>query len=522
MKLFISYARVDKPYCIQIAEALGIHEVWYDSRLYVGQNWWEEILWRLAWCDGFVYLLSPESISSEYCVREMQLALQMGKPIFPVKIVSDTIVPEEIATLQYADMSNGLTLAAGSTLLNAIYLSERTMMRIEPVKPVTNGNGNGHHHNVVMSEPLQAEVLPLNGDVNAIVGKSAEALEAGQYDEAYFLLKRAIEHGLTAMYVDLEQLLREAEIGLEEDGKRREREREYRSIAQLVKLSRTRAIGCQSFMAFHNDYPEYDPDNLLEICESELAATTAFKRVKAQPRPSIPMLEWCEIPHGALNVIIERNGEKQRESLQIDSYKLSKYPVTNAQYQLFIEDQNGYAHPRWWDYSPFALKWHEDNHEPLESKFHGDERPRENVTWYEAMAFCNWLSDRLGTKIGLPTRQQWQRAARGDDSRIYPWGNEFDTSLCNALESKIHQTTMVMRYVKGVSAYGVYDMAGNVWEWCLNGAYDDCDPTTERPRAVQGGSFMSAHERAQNGFHFPLNPESRFGSIGFRIATTID
>jgi formylglycine-generating enzyme required for sulfatase activity len=119
--------------------------------------------------------------------------------------------------------------------------------------------------------------------------------------------------------------------------------------------------------------------------------------------------------------------------------------------------------------------------------------------------------------ITLPTRQQWQLAARGEDNRLYPWGDGFDTQHCNTLESKVRMTTEVMRYASGVSPYGVFDMAGNVWEWCLNNAYDDVDIATDKPRGVHGGSFMSPFERAQYHSHLPLNPESRFGSIGFRL-----
>ena len=60
MRLFISYARVDKPYCQQIVDILDVHNVWYDHRLYAGQNWWDEILRQLALCEGVVYLISPE------------------------------------------------------------------------------------------------------------------------------------------------------------------------------------------------------------------------------------------------------------------------------------------------------------------------------------------------------------------------------------------------------------------------------------------------------------------------------
>jgi formylglycine-generating enzyme required for sulfatase activity len=92
---------------------------------------------------------------------------------------------------------------------------------------------------------------------------------------------------------------------------------------------------------------------------------------------------------------------------------------------------------------------------------------------------------------------------------------------CNTRESRIRMTTLVMRYEQGVSPYGIFDLSGNVWEWCLNSAYDDLDITSERQRAVQGGSYIGSHERAQINFSFDLNPDYHYGSIGFRLACAV-
>ncbi len=120
MRIVISYAREDKAYCIQIAEALAVQEVWYDTRMVAGQDWWEEIQRRLEWCEAFVYLLSPLSVKSPYCRDEMLLALNRPVPVFPVLIQPGVAIPEEIMHLQYADMSLGMDLANGAQLLNAI------------------------------------------------------------------------------------------------------------------------------------------------------------------------------------------------------------------------------------------------------------------------------------------------------------------------------------------------------------------------------------------------------------------
>ena len=125
MKLFISYARVDKHYCAQIVETLDVHDVWYDKRLHAGQQWWDEIQRRLQWCDGLVYLLSPDSVRSEYCQKEMHIARSLGKHIFPVLIHMGTTIPNELTHIQYADLSHGLTAEAVKQVLNSILIAER-------------------------------------------------------------------------------------------------------------------------------------------------------------------------------------------------------------------------------------------------------------------------------------------------------------------------------------------------------------------------------------------------------------
>jgi len=501
MRLFISYARVDKPYCVQIAETLDIHSTWFDQRLYAGQHWWREILRRLDWCEGFIYLLSADSIGSEYCQKEFKIAQSTGKHIFPVLIRDGIELPAELRELQYVDFTQGLTPEAVKAMLNSIHLAERGMVtsRINLPHAVT----------------VEAPSVP--GDAAAVIGKAAEAMELAKFDEAVFMLKQAIERGLKSRFINLEALLTEAETALERQTRMREIELEYKNIAELVKRKRTRSLGCEAFQAFRKDIPNYDPENLAEICASEQIARATQVTTIRPAKSIIPLLEWCDIPPGVLHVAEALKGA-QRDTIHVDAFRLSKYPVTNAQYQMFIDDPHGYANQHWWNFSPYAKEWRMLNPQASLPQFQGDDRPRDNVSWYEAYAFTRWLSEKLGLTITLPTRQQWHRAARGDDNRVYPWGNEFDTSLCNTRESRLRQTTLVMRYVNGVSAHGVYDMAGNVWEWCLNGAYDDCDTTTSASRSVQGGSFISAHERAQSSFHFKLSPEYHYGSIGFRLA----
>jgi len=120
------------------------------------------------------------------------------------------------------------------------------------------------------------------------------------------------------------------------------------------------------------------------------------------------------------------------------------------------------------------------------------EQPVVGISWYEALAYCRWLSELTSQTITLPSEQQWQRAAQGDDGRLYPWGNEDpNENLCN-WQRNVDETTAVTQYPAGASPYGVLDMCGNVWEWCLTGAESGtAEPVGKEARMLRGGSWSS-------------------------------
>jgi formylglycine-generating enzyme required for sulfatase activity len=515
MKLFISYARVDKPYCVQIVNTLEVHETWYDQRLHAGQHWWKEILRRLEWCEGFIYLLSPESVESEYCKKEFELAQKLGRYIFPVLIHPNTIIPEALRELQYVDFSTGLTASAVASLFNSIYLAEQEK---NPPSPI-------------VSPTLSSETVkpPSVNPVSAISAATA-AMEKGQFDHAVFLLKRAQATGHSSRFINIDAVLAEAEAGLQRQTYLREASREYDQIVHLVKFERTHKLGCEAFDAFKKHYPDYDPENLVSLCSKEpviVVTPTAAPVIAAPPKLpdfKLPLLEWCDIPEGTLEIDLpSQNGGEGKKKVDVPAFKISRYPITNEQYKIFLDDEMGYANKKWWQFSPEGEEWRTKNPEPQPPTFRGEERPRERVNWFDAMAFCQWLSMKLGMNITLPTDVQWIRAAQGDDKRAFPWGNTFDKQKCNTRESEIKMTTLVMRYPSGASPFGVYDMAGNVWEWCQDlhvEAGSNGDTAAATKRLVHGGSFISPCQRAEIGFRYYLDPHSFHSTIGFRVIAT--
>lgn len=506
MRIFISYARIDKPFCVQLVNTLDVHEVWFDQRLYAGQHWWKEILQRLEWCDTFIYLLSPESTSSEYCLKELDVALQLEREIIPILIHPEAHIPANLAEVQYLDMTKGLTAPNVKILLNSLY-------RVEQHHIGTPQLTKTHPAKV---KKINHQVLSITNSAK-VISIAAKALEEGQYDRAVFLLRQAKEKGFKSRFINIDMLLQSAEVELERQAYQREAQLEYEQIRDLFAFRATREHACEAFEKFKRYFPDHgDPDQLEAQCikirrhnEPKRKTTQTFTPVVDE----LPLLEWKKVTGN--EVRLEDPDTKQIYNIYVDLFFMAKYPITNAQFNVFESDPRGYCNKRWWTFTTKAWEWHQEHREFIPSQFKGDDRPRANVSWYEAIAFCRWLSHRINAHVTLPTLAHWQRAAIGDRQTTYPWGDEYHHIRCNTRESSIKMTTSVRHYPDGISPFGIYDMAGNVWEWCVD-KREASDPTEDYERAVVGGSYVSPYERAKASFRYYLRPDTRYSSIGFR------
>ncbi|MDD5393677.1 MAG: formylglycine-generating enzyme family protein [Thiothrix sp.] len=231
-----------------------------------------------------------------------------------------------------------------------------------------------------------------------------------------------------------------------------------------------------------------------------------------RPGLGIDDIDWVEIPAGEFTY---QDGER----LSLPTYKMSRYPVTNAQFQAFVAD-GGYETDKWWE----GLQKPESKPEHWRKE---GNRPVESVDWYESIAFCRWLSAKTGQEIRLPTEQQWEKAARGSDGREYPWEGGYKTGDANINETygdagsyNLGETSAVGIYPQGQSPYGLMDMSGNVWEWCLN-KYEEPQITTADVsggvRVVRGGAWYNHAEDCRASFRDLSHPRYRDYYRGFRL-----
>ena|GEM_PF-484191 len=244
---------------------------------------------------------------------------------------------------------------------------------------------------------------------------------------------------------------------------------------------------------------------------------------------TLPDIDWVEIPGGEFQYGDESEGAATPERVKLPAFHISRYPVTYAQFQTFLDDPEGYPDPRWFE----GLAASDDDRRMNEQWFKFANHPREMVNWYQATAFCRWLSWRLGGgydlddvekwAVRLPTEYEWEKAARGTDGRIYPYGDEFDAAKGNTDATGLNQTSAVGIFPKGASPYGVMDLSGNVWEWCLTN-YDKPKRDVGREkldtadtRVLRGGSWLVLRDGARAVFRDLNHPAVRRNFVGFRV-----
>lgn len=310
-----------------------------------------------------------------------------------------------------------------------------------------------------------------------------------------------------------------------------------------------------------------DPNPLSRAAVGRALAITGWDNRKGvgvveRDGVKLPDIEWIKIPEGEFqygDAKAERAAKPQK--LWLPEFHISRFPVTYAQFQTFLDDPEGFNDPRWFA----GLAASEEQRQMREQYFKFDNHPRDKVNWYQAVAFCRWLTWRLDQfnadrvssptvreeqasrsaalanaratdtrvipdlndiskwAVRLPTEFEWEKAARGMDGRLYPYKGKFDPKKSNVNRTGIGQTSAVGIFPNGASPYGVEEMSGNVWEWCLS---DYNDPKRDAAqenlgeatsRVLRGGSWSLYQVSARAVCRHYLRPAYRDDGIGFRV-----
>lgn len=211
------------------------------------------------------------------------------------------------------------------------------------------------------------------------------------------------------------------------------------------------------------------------------------------------------------------DAEVPQHKVYLSEYQISRYEITNAQYRAFVEATNRPT-PRGQQGEEI---WKDGN-------FNADTQPVVGVTWFDAQAYAEWIGG------SLPTEAQWERAARGTTGRTYPWGNNSPKARHHAnFARRYNHPTPVGHFSNGASPDGIADLAGNVWEWCL----DEYNPSyyqqnrkkgqrnplnlryrdVLRSRVIRGGAWDVGSTFLRSALRSPFYPLDSTRTIGFRI-----
>ncbi len=222
------------------------------------------------------------------------------------------------------------------------------------------------------------------------------------------------------------------------------------------------------------DTPE--PTATSETVEEESSEPTST------PEPTVPPVRdiMVEIPAGPFMQGDDFGDPEDGPVHEVDlpAFEIDKFEVSNADFSIFAEATGHLTFPEDKGFTSWRDEWTDDNH------------PVVRVTWNDANAYCEWLGKRL------PTESEWEKAARGEDALVFPWGNSFDPANANIKEAGLRGPVAGGSFGAGVSPYGVEDMAGNVWEWTADWYQPYPGNTTEDPyygedfRVTRGGGWF--------------------------------
>lgn len=542
--LLLSYSRKQTTWCDELYTAIDTHTLyqrWRDNKIPESADWWESICVNIEGCFAFVAILTADYLASVYCMGELDYALKLNKPVIAL-MLGEVDYPQKLneRRLQFARVGGVDMPQVINKVLNACnqitlgYMQDDFSTDIHP------------RRHLRPAVPVPPKAAPIPEDV-ALYQQIDAVKVHGQIPTRDLMRRFSEEKGRNirlardllnkiAQRQDVPVFFNVAEEDAElkiaeqrhaEEEKERERlkkiREEYEGLVHYV-ANASSVSAAKAVKRFFAAYPTYTD---LEGLRRKYYTPNADRI----PQP----FAWVKITGG--NGTMKTDVTSVSLVIPSETYWISKYPITNGQYAKFVE-AGGYREKRWWTEAGWEARqkgwaWDGTKHEWVETNtpwiqplywqdpiWNASNNPVVGVSWYEAVAFCLWLSHDISEDVMLPTEAQWQYAAQGTDGRTYPWGNNRDSARCNTRETSIGKTTSVRQYEgKGDSPFGVVDLVGNVWEWCLT-EYDkqinDFRSAATR-RVFRGGSWYFELDRARVTSCNYDNPFNRSLINGFRV-----
>lgn len=496
-RTFISYSRTNKDFALQLAQELRASgfSIWLDQLdIPTGARWDDELERALKACEIFMVILTPASIESENVKDEIGYAIDTGKRILPV-LLENAQVPLRLRRFQYVDFT-GKSYDEGVDSAKQILkklTEEATTPRME-------------------TPPADAKTARRSIRRESAAAKSREAVEIqapptspGQRNPMGML-------GIAILIVLL-------------GGYAITRFRAPKAGPSPVETSGTvETVSGSATTPTALPVADQVPTRVLPTPTVQVTVPTPTTGVAptATAYPAELMdgkgVAMVLVPAGEFQMggvrtdAFARPSEKPVHTVHLDAFYIDKFEVTNASYRACVEAGDCSEN----------INSTSGNRSSYYNNSEFDEYPVVWVDWTMATTYCAWRGARL------PTEAEWEKAARGTESPIYPWGNEVAKTYANYGGA---DTTAVGAYESGKSPYGVYDMAGNVWEWVADWYSADFyqSPPEKNPsgpadgisksKVQRGGSWTGLDADVRTSNRRPYDPDRSNFDIGFRCAS---
>jgi formylglycine-generating enzyme required for sulfatase activity len=478
--IFISYSHKDKEYVHKLHEALKNEgfDVWIDDRIDYGDKWLQAIEKNLDECDAFIIVMSKNSYESEMVQNEITRARDLEKQIFPLLLDGRNWLV--VQSRQFVDVRDGSLP------------TEKFYKRLETVTQRTNERAEREATEKVALEQARREATEkakygrAQGQAAQIaasketIAKSFSALRS-HLPKANPFLRIA---GISGIAI---ALIWASSWGLPK----------LASLVPTVKASLTSTLR---------------PSLTFTISPQPPTKTLTPKLISTKTRTPVPTSVPTEIidANGVAMVLVPAGefimgsedgdeDEKPVREVYLDAFYIDKHEVTNSLYKECVDSDVCIPPELSNDFD--GRKYYGD--------IHFEDYPVTYIEWDQADTYCSWREAKL------PTEAQWEKAARGTDGRTFPWGESINCNLANYNPACVGGMKKVGSYESGKSLYGIYDLAGNVWEWVADWysptyyqnfpISNPLGPENGEFRILRGGAWNTEMSKARASYRFDLS-----------------
>lgn len=548
--LFLSYSRTDQAYVRRLVVGLQAHgfAVWFDDQIDLGERWWRTIVQAIYGCAAMVVVMSPEAEASDWVEKEILLAQQEKKAILPLLLRGKRL--PLLINHQYADVSGEQMPpeAFYARLHRAVARTASDQFGTNTSAPPPAGRATAIDTVPVVPTPgleLPLSVTPaITAVQNSTLVKALLGCEmmADRQTRATIVaaLPPSIRFHIHHSELDLVDVSNIVTAAVNyPDGLDR--------LLEIVRFFEQNSLGMRAVDQLLATWGVTMPQNPSPTIETVTTPAPTLRQEQVSVAtlqlstvwhpPSTPIsFDWVEIPAGVFIMGSDPkqdawayDDEKPQHHEKVATFWMARVPVTVAQFAAFVE-ATGYRSTA--EEAGFSLIWTGSEWNevrganwraprgPVSHMENKQNHPVTCVSWLDATAFCLWAG------VCLPMEAEWEKAARGTDGHIYPWGNNGpDTHLCNFLMN-VNDTTPVGNYPAGMSPYGLLDMSGNVWEYTQTKQAKDyttvADNTSQgnEARVLRGGSFYVAEWSVRCASRYYHPPDYRCNDIGFRVVVS--